>query len=117
MLRNGITERDSFKNVRHYITAGEKLPRSLYDQWLDATSRPLLEGIGATETCFLFLANRPDIVRPGTCGMPTPGTEVKLVDNEGGLITKPNTPGVLWVRMDCLATTYWKMEKKLNQKL
>ena len=111
MLREGIADLEDFKNVRYYITAGEKLPRSLFDQWMDATGRPMLEGIGATETCFLFLANRPDQMRPGTCGVPTPGTEVKVLDKDGCLVRGPNTPGVLWVRMECVAIGYWNMEQ------
>ena len=112
MLRDGVAENQDFKNVRYYLTAGEKLPRSLFDQWMEATGRPMLEGIGATETCFLFLANRPDKMNPGTCGVPTPGTEVKIIDKDGDVVTEPNMPGVLWVRMSCVASGYWNMKKK-----
>jgi benzoate-CoA ligase len=115
MLRDGVAEKPDFKNVRYYITAGEKLPRSLFDQWMEATGRPMLEGIGATETCFLFLANRPDNMKPGTCGVPTPGTEVKVIDDDGSLVTEPNTPGVLWVKMGCVASGYWNMEQKTHE--
>ena len=115
MLRGGISGLADFKNVRHYITAGEKLPRSLFDQWMDATGRSMLEGIGATETCFLFLANRPDQIRPGTCGVPTPGTEVKVTDKDGHLVTEPDTPGVLWVHMECVAIGYWNMEQRTSK--
>jgi 3-hydroxybenzoate/4-hydroxybenzoate---CoA ligase len=115
MLRDGVAEKEDFKNVRYYLTAGEKLPRSLFDQWMEATSRPMLEGIGATETCFLFLANRPDNMNPGTCGVPTPGTEVKVINNDGELVTEPNMPGVLWVRMACVASGYWNLKKKTRE--
>lgn len=115
LLRDGVAEKPDFKNVRYYLTAGEKLPRSLFDQWMAATGRPMLEGIGATETCFLFLANRPDKMNPGTCGVPTPGTEVKVISNDGELVTEPNTPGVLWVRMACVASGYWNLKKKTRE--
>ncbi|MBT5938571.1 MAG: benzoate-CoA ligase family protein [Rhodospirillaceae bacterium] len=115
MLRDGVAENQDFKNVRYYLTAGEKLPRSLFDQWMEATGRPMLEGIGATETCFLFLANRPDKMNPGTCGVPTPGTEVKIIDKDGDVVTEPNMPGVLWVRMSCVASGYWNMKKKTRE--
>ena len=112
MLREGIVNKSEFKNVRHYLAAGEKLPKNLFDQWLRVTGRPILEGIGATETCFLFLANRPDNISAGTCGVPTPGTEVKLVNNDGVIITEPNIPGVLWVRMESVASSYWNMKER-----
>ena len=115
MLREGVANKSEFRNVRCYITAGEKLPLKLFNLWLEATNRPILEGIGATETCFLFLANRPDNINAGTCGIPTPETEVKLISNVGEIITKPDVPGVLWVKMDSVASGYWNMEEATNE--
>ena len=112
MLRGDIKSKPAFKNVRHYVAAGEKLPKNLFDQWMAVTGCPILEGIGATETCFLFLANRPDNVNVGTCGLPTPGTEVKLIDRDGIVINQPNVPGVLWVKMASVASGYWKMKER-----
>jgi benzoate-CoA ligase len=111
MLREGVANKSEFKNVRHYMTAGEKLPDRIFNQWLETTDRPILDGIGATETCFLFLANRPDSINKGTCGVPTPKTKVKLISNDGEIITKPGVSGVLWVKMESVASGYWNMEK------
>ena len=63
LLRDGSARR-SLQGVRYYLTAGEKMPEPLFNEWMEATGRPALEGIGATETCFLFLANRPDQLAP-----------------------------------------------------
>ena len=115
MLREGVADQSGFKNVRHYITAGEKLPQKIFDSWLEATDRPILEGVGATETCFLFLANRPDNINIGTSGIPTPETEVKLIKNDGTVITKPGVSGVLWVKMRCIASGYWNMEQATSE--
>ncbi len=115
MLREGVANKSEFKNVRHYLSAGEKLPRNLFDQWMEVTGHPILEGIGATETCFLFLANRPDNIIVGTCGVPTPGTEVKLISNEGLIVTEPKIPGVLWVKMECVASGYWNMKQRTSE--
>lgn len=107
MLRDGVAGQPAFKKVRHYMSAGEKLPRHLFTRWMGATDHAILDGIGATETCFDFLSNRPDAVRPGTCGLPTPGTEVKLVADNGAPIHAPHRPGVLWVRLASVAAGYW----------
>jgi len=112
MLRDGVAKGAGFKDVRYYLSAGEKLPRTLFDAWAEATGRPVLEGIGATETCFLFLANRPDHMSPGTCGVPTPGTEVKILAQGGGPEIAPGEAGVLWVRMGCLAQGYWNLDER-----
>ncbi len=112
LLRSKVAERSGFKAVRHYLSAGEKLPKSLYDQWMAATGRPILDGIGATETCYLFLANRPDQLDPGTCGRPQPRVEVKLIAEDGTLVTRAGDPGVLWVKMPSVALGYWNMEER-----
>ena len=112
LLRDNFATKPAFKNVRCYLTAGEKMPASLFNNWMETTGRPALEAIGATETCFLFLANRPDNFKPGTCGLPTPGTEVKIVGKDGNKITDPAIPGILWVKMESLASGYWNMEEQ-----
>ncbi len=115
LLRDGSARKEAFKKVRYYLTAGEKMPESLFNQWMDATGRPALEGIGATETCFLFLANRPDQLTPGTCGVPTPGTDVKIISQDGELICTPGVPGVLWVKMASLAGGYWNLQERTQE--
>ena len=115
LLRNGSARKKAFKKVRYYLTAGEKMPESLFNEWMNATGRPALEGIGATETCFLFLANRPDRLAPGTCGVPTPGTDVKIISQDGEIIRAPGEPGVLWVKMDSLADGYWNLPERTEE--
>ena len=116
MLRDGVAASDGFKKVRYYLSAGEKLPRALFDSWEEATGRPVLEGIGATEPCFLFLANRPDNMNPGTCGVPTPGTDERILPQDSDLNSGKETAlgeaGVLWVKMGCVAQGYWNMEAR-----
>ena len=112
LLRDGVASKPAFKNVKYYLTAGEQMPESLFNQWVEVTGRPALEAIGATETCFLFLSNRPEKFKPGTCGVPTPGTEVKIVDELGKQVSKPGVQGVLWVKMESLASGYWNMEER-----
>ncbi len=112
LLRVGATQRTALKDVRCYISAGEKLPVSLFEQWHEATGRPIIEGIGASETIYLFLANHPDEYRAGYTGRPTPETEVKMMDLSGNLISEPGVPGILWVRLAGNAKGYWKQKKK-----
>ena len=110
LLRDGAAEKPAYKQIKSYISAGEKLPKSLFDRWQSATGRPLYDGIGASETCFLFLANGRDAVRGGTCGKPTPQTEVKLVDLEGNTVSGTEASGILWVRMPSVAAHYWNLD-------
>ena len=115
MLRDGVASLPGFKSVRHFMSAGEKLPLSLFDLWKEHTGRAIFDGIGATETCFLSISNRPDRMKPGTCGVPTPGTEVKLLAEDGSLVTRPNEPGVLWVKLIAVANGYWNLDAQTER--
>ncbi|MGE5506408.1 MAG: AMP-binding protein [Actinomycetota bacterium] len=104
MLAEGLS--DAFAQVRTYVSAGERLPEELWRRWHEATGRPILEGIGATEALFLFIANTPAAYKPGACGRPLPWAEAQLRAPDGSVITAPDTPGDLWVRMDSLFRGY-----------
>jgi len=112
LLEEKRTGSEAFRSVRHIISAGERLPESLFQQWQATTGHPILEGIGATEALMMFLANRPDDYAAGATGKPLPGVDVRLVDEAGNAITDADTPGVLWVRSACLATGYWNQEDR-----
>jgi benzoate-CoA ligase len=112
LLRGGIAERDAFKNVQRYISAGERLSEQLFEEWRAVTGKPIIEGIGASETIFLFLANSPNNCRAGFTGQPTPNTQVRLVNLEGRPVRKPGDAGVMWVKMGCLADGYWDLPER-----
>jgi benzoate-CoA ligase len=88
--------------------AGEKLPESLYDDWLELCGKPILDCVGASETVFLFLVNPPDGSRGGASGKRVPWAEVRLVDEDGRDITEPDTPGQIAIRTSCQFVGYWK---------
>ena len=112
MLEADLAGTAAFHSVRHYISAGEHLPETLFHRWQAATGRPILEGIGSTEAFIMFLGNRPDDVKAGTVGKPLPATEVKLVAEDGAPVTQAGTPGVLYVRSASLAKGYWHQDEK-----
>ena len=112
LLEENLAGSQAFRSVRQFISAGERLPETLFQQWMAATGHAILEGIGATEALMLFLGNRPDDYSPGTTGRPLPETEVRLVGKAGDTITDADTPGVLWVRAGSVATGYWNQDEK-----
>ena len=106
MLKDGFAATEAFQNVRTWVSAGENLPEELCRRWMEATGGLMLEGIGATEALFLFIASTPTAMKPGACGRPLPWAEAQLRTATGEIITTPGTPGDLWVRMDSLFRRY-----------
>src|SRR5207247_924183 len=70
-------------SVRLCLSAGEPLPKAIYERWLQRFGLEILDGIGTTEMCHTFIANRRGRVRPGSSGTLVPGYDAKIVDDEG----------------------------------
>jgi benzoate-CoA ligase len=98
---------DTFASVRACVSAGERLPAEIYRGWREHFGVEILDGLGATETIFMVLSSRPGASRPGTTGEPVPGTEARLLDEEGRAV-KEGERGVLWVRTPSAAAGYWQ---------
>ncbi|KIM00210.1 Benzoate-CoA ligase [Paramagnetospirillum magnetotacticum MS-1] len=106
MLKDGVASSTAFRGVRTWVSAGENLPADLCRRWMEETGGLMLEGIGATEALFLFIASTPQAMKPGACGRPLPWAEAQLRTPSGEIITTPDTTGDLWVRMDSLFRRY-----------
>ena len=108
LMREGAPMRPAFRAIRHYVAAGEKLPASLYDDWLELCGKPILDGVGASETVFLFLLNQPGDSAAGSSGKPVPWAEVRLVDDAGQDIAESGQAGQIAVRTPCQFVGYWQ---------
>ncbi|RAU21295.1 acyl-CoA synthetase [Paramagnetospirillum kuznetsovii] len=106
LLKDGACATEAFRGVKTWVSAGENLPAELCRRWMEETGGLMLEGIGATEALFLFIASTPADMKPGACGKPLPWAEVRLRSPDGTEITTPDTAGDLWVRMDSLFRRY-----------
>ena len=67
-------------SLRCAVSAGETLPGPVFEEWVEKTGKPILDGIGATELLHIFISNRLDDARPGCTGRPVTGYEAKVVD-------------------------------------
>jgi benzoate-CoA ligase family protein len=97
---------DTFRSVRVAVSAGERLPEEIYGRFRDRFGVEILDGIGATETIFIVLSNRPGRSRAGSSGTPVPGTEARLVDGDGRDVTGA-MPGMLHVKTPSASARYW----------
>lgn len=84
-------------SLRAAVSAGETLPAPVYQDWIDQTGKPMLDGIGATEMLHIFVTNRFDDHRPASTGRPVTGYEVKVIDDDGAEVPR-GTVGRLAVR-------------------
>ncbi len=97
--------------LRYCACGGEPLPPRVYEEWRQRFGVEWCDIMGLTETTFIALGNQPGQVRPGSSGKPTPGTEVRLVDDQGrdALVGEE---GHLLVKMDSNMQGYWLKQEK-----
>lgn len=100
------TPRKSLGRVRMCVSAGEPLPKHLFDKWHEQFGVEILDGIGSTEILHIFISNRPGEARPGSTGKLVPGFEGKICDDHGFELP-PRQVGTLYIKGDSIATCYW----------
>jgi acyl-CoA synthetase (AMP-forming)/AMP-acid ligase II len=55
------------------------------------------------------------LANPGSCGLPAPGIEIALFDEQGQRITEPGVPGELFVRSASMFEAYHKASEKYDE--
>lgn len=73
--------------LRHCTSAGEPLNPEVIKVWSDGTGGlTIFDGYGQTETSVTVANYRAIPVRPGSMGLPMPGWDVDIVDDEGNVL-------------------------------
>jgi acyl-coenzyme A synthetase/AMP-(fatty) acid ligase len=83
MAKLGGLERFDLSHVRHLVSAGEPLNPEVIKTFADAFGATIRDGYGQTENT-LLVGNFPGTeVRPGSMGLPSPGHDVAVIDEDG----------------------------------
>jgi benzoate-CoA ligase len=109
-------KRFDLSSLRFCISAGEALPEEIYRRWSERFGVEILDGIGTTEILHIFLSNRPGRARPGSSGLPVPGYECLIVDEEGRPVPQGEI-GNLRVKGDSTMAYYWNQHEKTKDTL
>jgi benzoate-CoA ligase len=103
--------RYDLSSLRFAVSAGEALPKPLFDAWKKRFGTEILDGIGSTEMLHIFISNRAGSARGGTSGTVVPGYKAKIVDDEG-MELRAGESGHLWVSGDSACAYYWNKHEK-----
>lgn len=106
LLEAGLAKTAPFRALRHFVSAGERLPPQIWNAWQEAGGHPILDGLGCSECVYMIIGNTPARRRPGSSGQAMPNVELRLVDDGGAPVGTPDTPGRLEVRMPSTCEGY-----------
>ncbi len=105
-----------FSSVRICVSAGEPLSGSILKRWKERTGVDILDGIGSTESCHIYISNRLHDIRPDCSGSVVEGYQVRIV-NEVGQNVLPGQPGMLLLKGDSLCASYWRHHQLTKETL
>ena len=88
----GIAKLD-FSGLAVSNGGGMAVQEAVAKKWFAITGCPIIEGYGLSETCSGVTCNRADSDKfTGTIGLPMPGVEIKILDDDGNEV-KHGEPG------------------------
>jgi benzoate-CoA ligase len=101
-------------SVRLCVSAGEALPKALYDKWLNKWHVEILDGIGSTEILHIFISNRAKEARAGSSGKLVPGYDARVVDENDHELPQGEV-GNLLIRGDSVCAYYWNKHGRTKE--
>ena len=100
---------DGAARLRLMMSGSAALPVSTLERWRAITGHTLLERYGMTEIGMALSNPLDGERRPGYVGQALPGVDVRLVDEQGGIVDE-GTPGELEVRGPSVFREYWQRD-------
>lgn len=116
-LFNGLIHHPKFKEVRFKylkvsVGGGMAVQKVVAERWESLTGCPLVEGYGLSETSPVLSCNPIDGNHQiGTIGLPVPGTEMAVFD-ENGKKLKTGEPGEICARGHQVMKGYWNRDEE-----
>jgi 2-aminobenzoate-CoA ligase len=81
LLATGKT--GALTGLRRCVSAGEHLPKAVWEDFHRGTGVKIIDGIGCTELLHIFIAAAGDAIRPGSTGVVVPGYEAAVLGDDG----------------------------------
>ncbi|HEX3594601.1 MAG TPA: AMP-binding protein [Polyangiaceae bacterium] len=95
----------SAKRLRLVTSGSAALPAALGERWRSLAGQYPLERYGMTEIGIVLSNPENGERRPGTVGLPLPGVELRIVDDDGNPAAE-GEPGEMWVRAPSVFAGY-----------
>ncbi|HEU0253902.1 MAG TPA: benzoate-CoA ligase family protein [Pyrinomonadaceae bacterium] len=105
---------DDLTSLRFCYSAGEALPKELYERWMNAYGIDICDGIGSAEMFHIYITNRPGDIKPGSLGRIVEGYEAKIVDADDNEVPTGEM-GTLRIKGDSAALCYWNAQEKSKE--
>lgn len=98
LIRQDLSKYD-LSSLKYAVTAGEALNDEVFNRFYEMTGLRMHEAYGQTE-CTVLIGNFCGMkIKPGSMGLPAPGYEIDIVDEDGNSCSA-NETGEIVIRLD-----------------
>jgi long-chain acyl-CoA synthetase len=113
-LYNALLNHASFHTinlsvVKGFTAGGMALQETMFKRWKEKTGTTIAEGYGLSETSPVLTFQIPGKERMGYIGIPIPGTDIKIMDEDGHEMPY-GTPGELCAQGPQVFRGYWQKD-------
>ena len=116
LLSNDRFDASVATNIRLFISGSAPLLSETFEAFRARTGQSILERYGMTETNMNISNPLVGERRAGTVGLPLPGVEVRIVDQQGAEVAIDEV-GDIQVRGDNVFKGYWRLPEKTAEDL
>jgi long-chain acyl-CoA synthetase len=119
LLNHPRVKEFGLEHVKIFNSGGAPCPVEVIEQWERTIGRTLSEGYGLSETSpVTHTTPQLGVRKPGTIGVPVPGTDIKIVDVETGTEEVPiGAAGELCIAGPQVMKGYWQRRDETERAL
>src|SRR5690606_17835612 len=115
MVTSPITEKYDLSSLEYVGSGSAPIPVSLIEAFKKKFNADVLEGYGLSEAAPVVSTHRRSMpIKPGSVGLPLPGVEIKIVDEQGNELPTGEV-GELIVRGDNITPGYFRNEEATKE--
>lgn len=100
--------------LKFCISGAAPLPLKVIEAFKEIFGASIIEGYGMTESTSAVAVNPPEGIKEGSIGIPCPGIEMKVVDDEGKELETGKT-GEIVIKGDVVSKGYYNLPEETNE--
>lgn len=107
-------DRSKRPKLKYCISGAAPLPISIINDFKEIFEASIMEGYGMTESTSAVAVNPPENIKPGSIGIPFPGVEMKVVDDDGN--EQPSgSNGEIIIKSKTVSKGYYNLKKDTKE--
>lgn len=100
-----------FSKLKITLAGGMATQTKIAEKWKKITGSTVIEGYGLTECAPMVSVNSYNVsVHDGSIGLPLPGTDIRLINDNNCVVTDFNSPGEIEIKGPQVMSCYWDNE-------